>query len=164
MKNLKYLRWHITRGLDLIIFPRLKSLEDQNSSLVEKLLAAKKDRAILQYNLNRLTSKIYRKYPQNRDGLKSLSGKTVELDGIYVMEDDRGVLVKYVDYNKKMMCDHLWIRGCSINASKGDVVIISGTVEKYGSMSYQKKLTENYGLTNVSIRVCTNNIVRSTND
>lgn len=118
------------------------TLLKENSILNDKIETLKKQ-------VSTLSKKIQEPYPKNRDGLKSLVGQKVTLSAVYVKSDDRGALVRYVNHEKKQLCDHLWLNKVNGDGfKKGDIVKITGLINKYGSMSYTKELKENYGIFN----------------
>jgi len=92
-------------------------------------------------------------YPKNRDKLKKYADKSIELKGIFIgKKDTRGALFRYIKKEDVKICDHLYIKADVKGLVKYDNVKIKGTVRKYVSMSWQKPLTENYGIFDAEIK------------
>jgi hypothetical protein len=141
-------------GLELL--KNLKEVREQRDFYKQLLYLEQIEKQNCKTKFEQFKRGLKEYYPNDREYLKKNSGKTLELNGVYIQKEDRGILVRYIKDGDNRVTDHLWLKvKTNEGFSKGDRVKIKGTVTKYASMSYQKPLRENYGLSDVVIEKLT---------
>jgi hypothetical protein len=139
--------------IGLVKISNLRKAEDEAVYQFRRYKEEKALRAEMQLENNLLRKRIDETYPHKNDSLKMYVGQHIEVTGVYYKWDNRGVMIKFVNKNKTKLCDHMWLKGMKKpHFKRGDIVKVSGVVEKYGSMSWQKPLTENYSIDKATMK------------
>lgn len=150
MKTIKYYFYSILNSIGLSTLRNVNEAREEQAKLEQRLKNYNIKWNQTQKELSNLKKRLKIHYPKNRKYLKKQSGKELELTGVYIQNDSRGILVRYIQLDNKPIADHLWLDTKEIpKLKKGTTIRFKGVVTKYGSMSYQKNLTESYGITEV---------------
>ena len=150
MKTIKYYFYLILNNIGLSTLRNVNESREQQDKLKQKLKESNIKLHETYKELRNLKNRLKINYPKDRKCLKKHSGKELKLTGLYIQKDSRGVLVRYIQLDNKPVADHLWLNTEEIpKLKKGTTIRFKGVVTKYGSMSYQKNLTESYGITEV---------------
>lgn len=149
--KLKSLFYNSLDKIGLVKKSNMLEKDSYISKLKQQLKDEKAEKHKLFLQSHKLKSIAIEKYPQDRDYLRKYVGEEIALSGVFVRQDKRGILLKFVNHQNSNVTDHMWFKIKGKGLSRGDVVNVKGTVEKYGSMSYQKSISENYCLDGAEI-------------